>query len=962
MYNVRLFGNEIILNPSVNLPCFMLSVICCDQINDYPECNITNKKMDHVDENYYYQSLFLLRENMGYNYYPNISFLNISFINFNSLTNEGWRTLILINTFSFGTILNNVLFLNSFLSHGFMKVVFLDLDQNNQDPIYKIGHITFLDTKIEKYNLFEIQEDQFLNSNGLFQFSSGIKFIILMDNFILQYINLKNSVTTEKYCFYFEDSGRFNQIEISRLFVDKVIGFGFINALFTFIQVKDFYFSQITLNGTPIFSLKNHSILHFQSGIITNLSNYFFINVNNRQSSFFSSFDSCQIVFNSTYHYSISDNFGLTINSQISYVNSSFDIIKLENAYNFMILQDSNCSFIGTSFSNLISYFQGQSFFKILSVIYLNFLNFEGVQFINITSSSCFIFQSINFIPISIVNFYDIEVQGTYGIFDKLATNIKSVFIVSLTSSIHTISIRKALIHDCETFSLIELQYYLILMNLVDVEFKKLKFSYASLMFIFVQEIFMNDHTNSIVTMENMTIIDSLWDSNVFFIASINRAFNLSFFDCYLQNIFAFKFIELQSSEKNLKIFLKNNTILRTNFTERNSKFFLIFTDQYSLDRINVENFNLYNFCGSFIYLSGKFNNIIFKNFNGYNIFNDNFYFFRFQQIFEPNEKLIQKSKILISGMFFRDFIISPFPSHGFFTINVPIDLEFANSTYEKIQTWTLFLFQANDQLINIKIFFVNIFQAQNYFILLFLNGKFIQIDLENIYIYQSYNFQLIDLRQIFKIILLKNIFISTIFYVEFYILIVSQQVSNSLDYKQMNIENFTVINLGFETKFYSPVSLFLIWQFDDLIMNNIKIFDISTITATLQGTAFIAEFENLKYVSLSGFIFIQTTSINLDQTLKFNIIENLNISGSHFEIPLTVRRFQAFYVLRCVKVNFENNWIIGMSTVEKPQFIQEETGVASFLVGSSYEKLNNDGFTLNFTSKPNKTKYIVFN
>lgn len=957
MYNMRLFGNDIILNPaaSVNLTCFMQSFICCDEINDYPECNISNKKLDFIDENYYYQSLFLIRDNVGYAD-PNISFFNISFINFNCLRKEGWRTLILINRFSMDFILNNAIFSNCFLSHGLMKTAFLDLYQNNQNSVSSIAHIAFLDIKIEKYNAFEIQENQLFNSKGLFQFSSGTKFMLSMNNFILQSINVKNSIMNEKYCLFFENSDSFNQVEIIRLSISKVIGLGFIHASFTMIQAKEFYFLEITIIQTPIFSVKNQSIIYLESGIINNSISY---------ATFFSSSDGCQIILNSTHHYNLSNAYGSIINSGIFFFNSSFYIIKLEKVLNFLMLQDSNCSFVRTSFDNLISNFLSQSFFKVISVINLNFLNVEGTQFTNIKASSCFTFESINFIPKSIINIYDVEVYGSFGISDTSLTNINFFFIVSLTSSIHTISIRNALFHDCETFSLIELRYYLIMMNLINVEFKNLTFSYAGLMNILVQDINMNDQTNSLISMEKIIVANSTWKDNVFLIASFNRTFTLTFFDCIVQSIFAYKFIELQSSEKSLKIFLKNVKIIKIEPKEKQSNFFFIFSNGYALDLIHVENATFYTFSGSFIFLIGKFNNITFKSFSGFNIFNK-FRFFTFSQIFDKNANFIQKSKIWMSEMFFKDFFISLYPSIECWTRNVPIDFEFVNSTFELVNTNILFVFVSNSQLINIKIRSFNMLSIrnQNYFILLYLSGIFLSIDLENIYIFQGYNPTLMDLREIFNKIIIKNVVISTIFYVDYYMVIVTQQISDSLDYTEMNIENFTLINIGFETTYYSPISLFLIWQLDNLIISNIKVFDISTITKTLQGTSFVAEFENLKYVSLSGLIFIQTIWVNFDQTLKFHLIDNLYIGGSHFEMPLNpitlIRRFQAVYVLHCTQVIFENNLIIGMSTVEKPQFIYEETGVASFLVESTYEQLNNFEFTLIFKSKPTKKIYFL--
>jgi hypothetical protein len=162
-------------------------------------------------------------------------------------------------------------------------------------------------------------------------------------------------------------------------------------------------------------------------------------------------------------------------------------------------------------------------------------------------------------------------------------------------------------------------------------------------------------------------------------------------------------------------------------------------------------------------------------------------------------------------------------------------------------------------------------------------------------------------------------------------------------------------VYLDLNNDYLSPISLVFLAVFDELVMENVLIKNIRNYNHDIRGIMYFGNIQDIQVATMVKIRFEQEIWSSLDQVFRVTYIHDyFEVSDSKFQISSyeNVRKFQCMFVYYAASIAFLNNELIGMSTIEKTQFLSEETGIVSFMTQDSYDFASTDNFFLLIKSK----------
>ena len=928
--NIRFFGNDIILSDFKNNTCLRQRIVCCASlIND---CSVENKILIYNDE-YIENKSFLLIKSTQTDEVPKLFLTNVVFLNFYSLQKEiGWKVLIISNALSKVFHLSNIKILNFYFAQG----IWLDL-QFSPNEFSNTNNISIANVFFENQS-FALNQDK--NSKnikiGLFTFMNSSNYLINITNITIQSISNNNNL--QNYFFYFESNFEFQQnyVYINNLIFENNTDIGFLygEGLFQ-IFISNFEIKNISYSKeTYFFVLFNKSRILFNDGL------FFMVFCSNL---FLFSCEKCsEFSLNSVYITNFYGKFGFVSDSIISISNSQFE--SMISDY-LMIISRSYFSLIKTNFSSSIF---NQVAFKIFDS---NNLIYNESWCMNVSTPKFFSLQSESSIYWNLANIivYFIRILNTKS--DFLFFSIEDVLLNFLILS-------DIEILNCSSFFLMEAKTNCLLINIFNISLVNLSFSPRFFINIdqFSNEIIDVTAINlSYFIFENCVFEGSMFSFEISSVMVMIQIDNFYFDSCNTKVLFNFQL--LPDFHKYYKVNLNKIYLIHMKGDINNSGFlYLVNSIDSQINSLLISNLDV-NQCSSFQILNIriKFNIIALYNISISFIEMNNDSLITIYQIFETHDDLGSplNSSLIIQNMKILSTHISENVERVIFieTFNIPITINFTNSYFQEIKTrFIFFLSSPLMKLISAYFFdleFNHVKQIFSDFFLIYSRVPVSEVSISNIYIYNSYTFYIILLSHMFDNIVVKKITIIILEYVLFCIIFIFQSDSQSTEYTKVEITNINLVDIAITNDWLSPMTVLFLVNFDELIMENIMIKNMrmnnkNPAASYASGLTYFGYIEFLNIASMNRIDFRQNVWANLDQVFRIRyVFYLLEIKNSQFEISwesILIRRFQTLYVIYSLNIFFENNVLIGMSTVEKPQFKFEEIGVVAFMAEESYD------------------------
>lgn len=922
-FNLRIFGNDIVLSEDIQKTCLQESIICCDTngILKYTECNvISGIEISFTDEKLEFNSLFLFGS-LNTDLIPKLNLSNIHFLNINSMKNSsGWRALILASSSNFELTMSNITISDSFFSHGFMNSAY-DL---RSFAINLTRNIVINNLVSQKLNPFSIKD---LNSsilkNGLFIFGNEV--MISIRNLTIQLILFPQSVKI--YFLVILGSSKKSNININGIQFVNVTCLAFIKTNFSILNLSNLLFSNFSDFNLP-FIFINNCLLNINFGSFVNvysLNTFPIFSFNNESLIYLSS-----LTIQNTVGY-----FGNFSNAIVSLSNITFD--KLIKSDYLIRIYASNLTLLNANFSNSI--FNKEIFLFILLIK----LDVNKLVINNVNSPNFFWVESSHYLNYQTkLVFYDLTMINT----PKYSILIGSTF-----EFIHEILLRNMTVDNCVNLGIINLQINFMKIELINILIKNTILSLISFSYFIVtlyerSLTFINFEYFPNFTIKEFRVQDCYGTANIisFKNEKITTTFNVINFS--LTNFLLSKTFILDSSAKSFKINMENITIYKIKSTILGFShfYFLVFSSIESISINNISFDSLFSF--EFINLPSKFSQIIITNCSITNIKTQFGSLFKIFHIYEENEIKVLPSTFIIKNFIFQNFKILATSTPLFFNLtsyNIPINFEFTNFFVQNLNFQFTLVFATPSKL---KLFSINATNIEllniklTKYLFVFVISPINELFLKNIHLNNCESITVVNLPQMFTKVIMSNIVIVGIYHSDFYVIKISQQLTKSNEYNFIQLNNVTLIDVDINSDFTSPYRSIYLGGFDELNINTLIIRNFGSANLSLSGLISCIEITDVKKATLSNIDFVQNISSFVQQFLKIsNIFYNLIISSSKFEIVKNIglRTFQCLVILNCYNVEFHDNQIYGMSTIERPQFTYEQTGVVSFMAENSY-------------------------
>ena len=314
---------------------------------------------------------------------------------------------------------------------------------------------------------------------------------------------------------------------------------------------------------------------------------------------------------------------------------------------------------------------------------------------------------------------------------------------------------------------------------------------------------------------------------------------------------------------------------------------------------------------------------------------NNNFMYFFESNFSSLNTKLLDSYSAQWSGAIF-----------GFYSVQKFISLYVFHSSFDNVIAYRIYQFESYTKNVNIEIHDADFAQMQGvwngryfyYFLVEADVGSMKNVILVNISVRDSKILQLIQIGTAASKILINNATLSNIKLVCFYIITISNWYLNDYPNSSIEINQLTLKDLHYGR----AISCFWFDSFEKIAINNLSMINISCpLSIILEKTSVnFLEIYSHQLINLNHiYLFHNSLSSAFYAIYIFNVaLFYLNNSQFFSNVPDGMRRFQVLGISSFQNVFFTNNTINGMSSIESPIYINDETGVASFTGSGSYE------------------------
>lgn len=289
-----------------------------------------------------------------------------------------------------------------------------------------------------------------------------------------------------------------------------------------------------------------------------------------------------------------------------------------------------------------------------------------------------------------------------------------------------------------------------------------------------------------------------------------------------------------------------------------------------------------------------------------------------------------------------------------------PIFFEFKNSFCENVYLYRFFLFKSILKQISINIFklkFVKIFGVFNsrfnqLFFLDLFSGYADVINFTNVTIYDSESLLMIFLTTGFNKVLIKDVIMINIWNVCYYILTIYNYNNAKSVNTEIKIEDFYIKNMK-QGRF---LPLYYIKNTQTVNFTSYTHINVTTTMEIYQGNKYIYLFQlyTVTYFIIDKICFVHNSPTLANVIFLFEKVLNLNFSNSIIKsdsLQSWIRKLQVLSITSFKNVVFVNNTVIGMSGVDPPGTMMDETGAISFLCENLYGLVAGNNCTLDFSS-----------
>ena len=931
--NIRFLGNDLILLGLPNNLCSRSLTICCPSIND---CSLDSTNKNFPDEKIDRKSLFVLRAGTEHQL-PKILFANVHFVNFNSIREGGWRSLLMAVNSSTHIELYNFSVINSFFSHGVL------LDVNLQNETAQNNNMIIMDTiLIQNYNPYNIKDSSFSKLKAaFFGFENILGLSLSICNLTLQSIVLLND---QKYVFLFKNDFNFSQPKayINQTKFDNTSGVGFITVDSSFeIHILDFLFKNSSIrNDNPLFMISNYSKLTLSHGLFSYSS---FVNT-----SLFRSQQNSEVMLHSIYvRDALGSYLGNFSDGNISIMNSGFEFLEADF---LLILFRSNLSIVNSSISS--------SLFKVTV--------FQLIDLVNLiyNQSWCTNVVTPNFFWVQLQERKNMN-ESRMMLYDIKVFQLKSssIFLNVEDALIEFLFLRNFKLIDCSNFSLINLRAYFLVISLIDIWVDNVTFSLG--LIVIEKSSIVNNL--AYINMTGFSIQNCVFINNVFAFGTQNGVMSLQIEDFSFNNSNAYSLFEFQPSSEiddNYKIRLNNLSLIHMKGDLSDpGLLFLVSSINSVIDSISLTNIIAENCTSiSIINLIAKFNHISLHNIS-LSFIAENHCNLMFIIQLSDNYHLINNvnsSFLSIVNLRIKAIVIAVYYTAIIITYDFPLEIYFQNAYIERLTSRIFFfIISPPKKLVHLDISDIELYNIQPIFDdFFFIYGRTVSfsiLSITNFYFHESNSFYLVYMLQMFDLVSFRNISIVGISYSLFYLILIGQYESKSATYSRVEFYNVSFVYLDLNNDYLSPISLVFLAVFDELVMENVLIKNIRNYNHDIRGIMYFGNIQDIQVATMVKIRFEQEIWSSLDQVFRVTYIHDyFEVSDSKFQISSyeNVRKFQCMFVYYAASIAFLNNELIGMSTIEKTQFLSEETGIVSFMTQDSYDFASTDNFFLLIKSK----------
>ena len=600
IYNLNLYGNDIVLSSNTFQSCFYNKSICCNaelyQMDSQSnECGLINKSINLNEKSKLasISSLFQLRmfynfemtQNVNLNECP-IPFLNLTNINFQyfySLQGEfSWFSFVMYNNLGYNVSFSNIILNNNFFPYGYLISFSLE-----DDPYYNflstdiikslylkypnsnlyINSISFYAITIILTDSYDFQITQGYSGS----FAPGLINIFNEQNKIAQYFfdNIKLSGLILFDSFYFfsyilsNTNNALPKIVINNSLIQNNTNLSFLNCENLNISIYSTFISYSPPGYNPFFNLFNYGSFLINGCTFSNLQ------LSSSQIFFYSNnYIMNMINFNL---FNLLDNFAIIQSGELNLRNSTFFGFNQPFSNNIFSFTDSNLrlervSIINANFTTI------NAFMFYLSVTMSIILEISNFDVENITVYTLFsLVSSFNLANISLKNSTFYLINGVYnGRWDHffLLDCLVGSFNELIVENLEGINVNNFLIVIClSTFQTVKflniyldtvnyLHYYCFIMETTEITYKGL---------------------TTTINLSNITIQNVLFNRSIdlFFLGLIG---NIVISQCSFKNL-TFTQSVFQSASRNQLFYLHdfNSLIFLNSNAEYYEKTFMIF-------------------------------------------------------------------------------------------------------------------------------------------------------------------------------------------------------------------------------------------------------------------------------------------------------------------------------------------------------------------------------------------------
>ena len=286
MSNIRIFGNDIVLETDATNECLKEKALCCDEpyfYNTTDSCYFLDKSFIIIEPSKKTNFFSIITIRSFFDYEKDIPITRLNLNNFYLMNTYGlniWASFILFNEMNYVINLKQCYFYNSAFEFGyFYQLKLIDDPYYRKFAIISISNKTFPNIfhvssiSIESYNNFGVKE---IFSSGvsvmisLFTFSleSNLTYVIKFSNISIQNNDL-SFLTAGKITFDFGRSNIYTKIDFQSLLFKNNTAMSLFYLTSQKIEVHNFVIISNIQLMIKIIEVRNKSYLYFNNGVIS---------------------------------------------------------------------------------------------------------------------------------------------------------------------------------------------------------------------------------------------------------------------------------------------------------------------------------------------------------------------------------------------------------------------------------------------------------------------------------------------------------------------------------------------------------------------------------------------------------------------------------------------------------------------------------------------------------------------